>query len=151
MLDATRGERETDREMGRESSREEGREGGELLRARGKHLKLLRAMLIQRVRRTLSRIAMFYIIIPAAIRGRSAHRKTLRMERAQWNCHNTLWIIIGRGYNPRPLMRADAEMLDDPADLQGGEGEAGMVSILFRAAISMSKKAAEKCYPGWCI
>lgn len=93
MLDATR-EREMDREIGRaraveRKERERGR-GGELLRARGKHLKLLRAMLIQRVRRTLSRIAMFYIIIPAAIRGRSAHRKTPRMEQAQWNCHNTL-------------------------------------------------------------
>lgn len=97
MLDATRGGREKDREIGRESGREEGRGertrgggGGQLLRARGKHLKLLRAMLIQRVRRTLSRIAMFYIIIPAAIRGRSAHRKTPRMEQVQWNCHNTL-------------------------------------------------------------
>lgn len=56
-------------------------------------------------------------------------------------------------------MRADAETLNDPADLlrgkrgggKGGGGEAGIVSILFRAAISMSEKAAEKCYLGWCI
>lgn len=109
MFDATReeGDRDRKREIGRESNWEQGRGRGgvegELLRAREKHLKLLRAMLIQRVRRTLSRIAMFYIIIPAAIRGRSAHRKTSRIEQTQWNCHNTLWIIIGRGYNPRPL------------------------------------------------
>lgn len=69
---------------------EEERQSGEreLLRAREKHLKLLRAMLIQRVRRTLSRIAMFYIIIPARqYAGRSARRKTPRRK------HNGIVII----------------------------------------------------------
>jgi len=53
-----------------ERKREREREKGRAFKgARGKHLKLLRAMLIQRVRSALSRIAMLYIIISAAIRA----------------------------------------------------------------------------------
>lgn len=82
MFDATRSE--TAERAGSE-------DGRELLRARGEALKASSARdvdIARRVRRRmLSRIAMFYIIIPAAIRRRSARRKT---PLAQWNCHNTL-------------------------------------------------------------
>jgi len=61
---------------------EEGLEDGrrELLRTRGEALKASSARDVDTARRVrrrmLSRIAMFYIIIPAAIRRRSARRKT---------------------------------------------------------------------------
>lgn len=83
MFDATReeGDRDRKREIGGRRAFKGAREA---LKAPSRDVDTAR------VRRTLSRIAMFYIIIPAAIRGRSAHRKTSRMEQTQWNCHNTL-------------------------------------------------------------
>lgn len=74
MFDATRSETG---ERARSARLEDGRE---LLRVRGEALKASSARDVDTARRVrrrmLSRIAMFYIIIPAAMRRRSARRKT---------------------------------------------------------------------------